>query len=262
MKSVFQAFVMGGLLLFPSVLCAESGKWNEYKSAHFFVYYKNIPLSFARTVADSAENYYHEITSGLGFNREHDWMSEKRAKIYIYQDDKDYVRNAQQYEWSHGAASVKEKTIRTFPQAHGFFDSTLPHELGHIIFHEYIGYDVDVPLWFEEGVAMYQEKAKRFGVNVLVRKALENDQFISLMDLGNVRLYSESPSDQVQLFYAESASIVYFMISELGESRFVKFCRELRSGKNFMEAMNAAYVRFSNLDDLNRAWVNYLKDQQ
>jgi hypothetical protein len=262
MNNILQAFLAGVMLLCPSLIFAEEGKWNEYKSAHFSVYYKDIPLSFVKTVADSAEDSYGEISSSLGFNREQGWMSEKRAKIYIYQDDKDYVRNANQYQWSHGAASVQEKTIRTFPQAHGFFDSTLPHELGHIIFHEYIGHDVEIPLWFEEGVAMYQEKAKRFGVNADVRKALKNDQFISLTDLGNVRLYSDTPSEEVQLFYAESASIVYFMISELGESRFVKLCRELRSGKSFAEAMNAAYVRFSSLDDLNRAWVNYLKERQ
>src|SRR6185295_10938486 len=116
----------------------------------------------------------------------------------------------------------------------------------HIIFHEYIGFDVDVPLWFEEGVAMYQEKAKRFGANGDVLRALKNGEFISLTDLTNMRLYSDSPPDKVQLFYAESASVVNYMISELGENRFAKLCRELKGGGNFMDAMQSSYVRFSN----------------
>ncbi len=245
-----------------SAISVRAAEWNEYKSAHFIVLYRDTPLSFVKSVADSAENYYREITMGLGFNREQNWMSEHRAKIYVYEDDKDYVRNAQQYQWSHGAASVREKTIRTFPAAHGFFDSTLPHELGHIIFHEYIGFDVEIPLWFEEGVAMYQEKAKRVGAHDTVAKALKNGQFIPLTQLTNMRLYSDTPTEQVQLFYAESASVVYYLINELGEYRFVRLCRELKSGGNFMEALASSYGRFASLDDLNRAWVNYLKSLQ
>jgi hypothetical protein len=259
MRTLFAVLLCVVLLSVPSARAAE---WNEYKSAHFVILHHNIPLSFVESVADSAENYYHEITSSLGFNREGGWMSEKRAKIYIYEDDNDYIRNAQQSQWSHGAASVREKTIRTFPAAHGFFDSTLPHELGHIIFHEYIGFDVEIPLWFEEGVAMYQEKAKRFGAHDTVAQAVKNGQFIPLTQLTNMRLYSDSPTEEVQLFYAESASVVYYMINELGEHRFVKLCRELKSGRNFIEALGSSYGRFSSLEDLNRAWVNYLKQQQ
>jgi hypothetical protein len=249
------------LLSIPLSAFCDEGRWKEFRSAHFVVYYKAIPATFVKSVADSAENYYHEITGNLGFNREQNWMPEERAKIYIYQDDKDYVRNAQQYQWSHGAALAKERTIRTFPSAYGFFDSTLPHELGHIIFHEYIGFAVEVPLWFEEGVAMCQEKAKRLGADEDVLRALKNGQFISLTELTNMRLYSDSPPDKVDLFYAESASVVNYLIGELGESRFAKLCRELKDGRDFLGALQASYVRFSSLDELNRSWVNYLKQQ-
>ena len=260
MNTLLRTALVLCFLAIPSGLQADQGKWNEYPSAHFIVYYKDIPQDFVQTVGESAESYYNEIAINLGFNRERDWMSDQRIKIYIYQDDQDYVRNSQQYQWSHGAASAKERTIRTFPSAHGFFDSTLPHELGHIIFHDYIGFDVEIPLWFEEGVAMYQEKAKRFGVNEDVLRALKNDEFISLTDLTNMRLYSDSPPERVQLFYAEAASVVNYMISELGEYRFVKLCRELKAGNSFIDAMKSSYVRFSDFQELNRAWVSYLKD--
>jgi hypothetical protein len=263
MKNALGIAVFLCVLIAPSIeLSAERSGWKEYQSAHFIVFYKEVPLDFVKTVADSAETEYHDIARGLGFTRERNWRSDRRAQIYIYQDDKDYVANAQQYQWSHGAASVREKIIRTFPSAHGFFDSTLPHELGHIIFHDYIGFDVEIPLWFEEGVAMYQEKAKRLGANDHVLDALKNGQFISLTELTNMRLYSDSPPDKVQLFYAESASIVNYMISELGEYRFVKLCRELKSGKSFMGSLESAYVRFSNFEELTRSWVGYLQTRQ
>jgi hypothetical protein len=259
MRIILTALFLSMALNAATVRAAE---WSQYKSAHFIVLHRDVPLSFVKSVADSAENYYREITSNLGFNREQNWMSEERAKIYIYENDRDYVRNAKQYQWSHGAASVRDRTIRTFPAAHGFFDSTLPHELGHIIFHEYIGFDVEIPLWFEEGVAMFQERAQRVGAHETVAKALKNGQFIPLTQLTNMRLYSDTPTEEVQLFYAESASVVNYLISELGEHRFVKLCRELKSGRNFMEALGSSYGRFSSIEDLNRAWVNYLKSHE
>ena len=86
----------------------------------------------------------------------------------------------------------KAKTIKTFPEAHGFFDTILPHELGHIIFRDYIGFTINIPLWFEEGVAIYQEKAKRLGANKAVKEAIENGQFIPLSQLSGMRLYKNS----------------------------------------------------------------------
>jgi hypothetical protein len=234
-------------------------KWNEHRSAHFVIYYRSIPMDFIKTVERAAEDHYQEIAKGLGFRREESWLSENRARIFIYEDLDDYKTGAMQYQWSHGAAFAAEKTIRTFPAAHGFFDSTLPHEMGHIILREFIGLEPEVPLWFEEGVAMYQEKAKRFGANRVVKNAVENGEFIPLKQLTNMRLYSDSPPQTLELFYAESASVVYYMISQLGEHNFVRFCRALKDGKSFTDALKDVYVRFRNLDDLNRSWLNYLE---
>ena len=234
-------------------------KWNQYNARHFMIYYKEIPMDFVRSIERAAEDEYIEIASNLGFRREQNWMSDNRAKIYIYQDADDYTLNSQQYQWSHGTASTGDKTIRTFPSAAGFFDSTLPHEMGHIIFREFVGLDAKVPLWFEEGVAMYQEKAKRFGSNTQVKEAIKNGKFIPLTELSNMRLYNDSPKDQVEIFYTESASIVYYMIRELGDHRFAQLCRALKEGKDFFEAMEVAYGRFHNWNDLNRAWLNYLQ---
>ncbi len=258
MKLVYKIFIFI-LMLIPSLNVSAEQKWNEYKSAHFLIYYKSIPMDFIKTVESAAEDHYRAIAKGLGFNREENWVSDKRAKIFIYQDGNDYTVNGDQQQWSHGSALASQKTIRTFPSAHGFFDSTLPHEMGHIIFREFVGLEADVPLWFEEGVAMYQEKAKRFGAHTVVKTALKNDEFIALTDLTDMRLYSDSPPQTLELYYAESASIVYYMISELGEFNFVRLCRSLKEGKSFTEALKTVYVRFRNLDDLNRAWLNYLE---
>ncbi len=259
MNKFMLSLVIFGSILVSNPASSYQEKWNEYKTPHFLIYYKSIPMDFIKTVEVAAEEHYLQIAKALGFRRDESWVSDNRAKIYIYQDANDYVANAMQNQWSHGAAFASEKTIRTFPAAHGFFDSTLPHEMGHIIFREFIGLEPVVPLWFEEGVAMYQEKAKRFGAHQVVKNAVENGEFIALNDLTDMRLYNNSPPEQLELFYAESASIVYYLINESGEYNFVRFCRALKEGKKFEEALQSIYIRFRNLEELNRAWLNYLE---
>ena len=227
---------------------------------HFFIYYKEAPLDFIKTVEENAERYYEEITVNLGFTRYESWTWDQRAKIYIYDDQDDYIESSRQTKWSHGAASIKEKTIRTFPSAHGFFDSTLPHELGHIIFRELVGFYAGIPLWFDEGVAMFQEKAKRWGANKIVQKAIADHQFIPLDQLSQLRLTSDTAQERIDLFYAEAASVVYYLITEYDKSRFVSFCRALKEGRDFNNALDSVYVRFKNISDLNSAWLKYLQN--
>ncbi|MDP8265989.1 MAG: peptidase MA family metallohydrolase [Candidatus Aceula meridiana] len=256
-KILFLAVLLSFLCFSTNLFAKE--KWKEHKSRHFIVYYQKAPFDFIKTVDEAAEDYYYEITDNLGFSRDQIWSFDDRARIYIYDDSDHYVDSARQARWSSGSTILGSKIIRTFPSAHGFFDSVLPHELGHIIFREYVGFKTKIPLWMDEGVAMYQEKAKRFGVNGEVKRALENETFIPISKLSKMRLTRSSSRAAVDLFYAEAASIVYFLIADQGRFRFMSFCRNLKQGNSFEQSLHKAYGRFKDTDDLNRAWVNYLK---
>lgn len=251
-------------MLFVSMFSATpvlAAEWKEYKRQRFIVYYKKAPFDFVETVEEASGQYYLEITSNLGFTRYKGWSWDNRAKIYIYDNAEDYIVTGKQAGWSHGVASPRDKVIRTYPSAHGFFDSTLPHELGHIIFREFIGFKARIPSWFEEGVAMYQEKARRWGAHDTVRKAIADGTFKSLDELTITSLRRRPSNDLVHLFYAESASIVNFLISEYGQQRFVRLCRKLKEGGPFSWALDSVYVRFKNIGDLNDAWVKYLDNE-
>jgi hypothetical protein len=188
-----------------------------------------------------------------------DWSWVKPAQIFIYSDRDDYVKQGGEAIWSHGAAFAKARTIKTYPEAAGFFDTVLPHELGHIVFRDYIGNAADIPLWFEEGVAIYQEKAKRLGANKLVLEAIQKGEFIPLSQLSGVRLYKNTKNDAVDLFYTESASAVYYLIKELGEREFHMLCNEIKNKTPFQEALHKVYLRFKTIDELNQTWVDYLQ---
>lgn len=243
-----------------SIASADNAQWKKYNSRYFVIYYKNAPVDFVESVAQTAGELYENIPRNLGFIRYQGWEYDDRAAVYIYDDQAEYQRYAKNMEWSGGLTNVGHKEIHTFPSAAGFFDSTLPHELAHLIFREYIG-NTRVPVWLDEGVAMYQEKAKRWGANKVVMQALKSGQFIPLSELTANRLRSEKNKEIINIFYAEAASIVYYMIVELGESRFENFCRKLSEGVAFEQALDTNYSRFKNIEDLNMRWVDYLKSQ-
>ncbi|MDE2009821.1 MAG: hypothetical protein KGJ09_07045 [Candidatus Omnitrophica bacterium] len=236
--------------------------WQTLKGEHFVVYYRpDVPDDFAQTTMDSAENALQRITDNMGIIDDLEWAAEKRIKIYVYSDHDDFVTNGHQALWSHGAALVRLAKIVTYPEAGGFFDAILPHELGHIVFRHDIGLSAAVPLWFEEGVAIYQEKAKRLGSDKLVREAIKNGQFIPLSRLTGMRLYRNSNSQIVDLFYTESASAVHYLITQWGSLEFTMLLNELKSGTPFDKALHKVYLRFETIDDLNQAWVDYLQVQ-
>ena len=260
MKRGLWLIFCGALLVLP-VFSSFAENWQSRRSSHFIVYFKDAPEDFIENVLDSAEEYYQDITSDLGFTRYGAWVWEDRGKIYIYRDAEDYVQATQQPGWSGGSASYRDKVINTYPLAAGFFDTLLPHELGHIIFREFIGFRSDLPLWLDEGVASYQEKARRWGSNKIVKQAIKDKTFIPLEELSKRVLSASSDKNTVELFYAESGSIIYYLITKFGRYRFVDFCNGLKAGKGLNEALHSAYSRFTDIKELEAAWLDYLEDE-
>jgi len=259
MKKILSIFIILFLLV-NSAFC-DSRKWQVRKSSHFIVYYVDAPSDFIEKVIDEAEDYYREITYDLGFTRHDFWLWEDRAKIYIYKDADDYYKSTGQPQWTSGATSYRKKIINTYPLYSGFFDTLLPHELGHIIFREFVGFNADVPIWLDEGVACFQEKARRWGSNRIVKNAIEKNVFIPLNELSKINPHAVKDRNLIELIYAESASIVYFLIVKQGKHNFVKFCRALRDKKRLDDALRSTYIKYKNLQELNDAWVRYIRNE-
>src|SRR3989338_8437219 len=105
MLNLFVRFVF--ILLFFCSLGSAAEKWQESKKGHFIIYYKDAPQDFVHNVEDTAEQYYDEISDNFGFPRAESWNYDRRAKIYIYDDQEDYQKQATQFQWSHGVASIQ-----------------------------------------------------------------------------------------------------------------------------------------------------------
>lgn len=252
--------ILGLIFVFiGSISAQEEEKWQIEKSTHFIVYYKNAPADFIQKAINESERHYNQIAQALGFMRFNFWLWDKRAVIYIYDDIKSYQLATKQPDWSSGSVRANDKIIYTYINAESFFDNILPHEIGHIIFREFVGFNNQaVPIWLEEGVASYQEDLKNPELNLILKKSLSDNSFIDFSKLNTLNPLLLNSKEEVVLFYAESVSIVGFLIKEFGSDRFAVFCQDLRDKKNLIRAISGNYP-FSTLKELGDTWQGYIK---
>jgi len=244
-----------------SFALANNDGWSVEKSAHFIVYYKNAPRDFIEKIIEKSEYYYNKIADDLGFRRFDFWLWDNRAKIYIHDDAKAYQAATNQPSWSVGCAIMKEKVIHTFPYAKGFFDTTLPHEMGHIIFREFVGFDNQaVPVWLDEGVASYQENLVYSMAHKLVAEAIATNKFINLESLSKINPQLIKDDVSALLFYAEAVSIVDYLVKEFGKDNFILFRQNLRDKTDLERAISYVYP-FRNIQEMDQAWQKYLKNE-
>ncbi|MDD5006125.1 MAG: peptidase MA family metallohydrolase [Candidatus Omnitrophica bacterium] len=240
---------------------ALNDNFQEKRSTHFIIYYKaGVEGDFIDDIIKTAEGYYDEIANNLGYHRYNFWLWDERANIYIFPDRTSYQKETGQPDWSGGCASYRDKKIWTYPHAAGFFDSILPHELGHIIFREFVGFEnSNIPLWFEEGIASYQERSKRYASTSMVKEFLSKNKLLSIDELSKVK----SPQDIVnnedaEVFYAEAVSIIYFLINNFDKYRFALLCKSLKENNSLDQALNKTYFDLRDSRELYRQWLNHL----
>lgn len=241
--------------------CQAEDKWLESRSTHFIVYYMNASSDFIQKVVDESEGHYNDIAESLGFNRFDFWLWDNRAKVYIY-DSVDAYRATGQPEWSGGASIPEQKLIYSYPTAQGFFEHLLPHEIGHIIFREFVGFNNSaIPGWLDEGVASYQESMNDRGMKIAINTAARQNRLIGINDLFSLDPYSMRDTNMVNLFYAQSVSLVDYLVKEFGRDKFVTFCQDLRDKRDFRRALSSNYP-FSGIQEFEEGWKKHLRNYE
>jgi hypothetical protein len=252
-RAIFFFFLFTAFIR-PSHAEVEAQLWLTTKSQHFIAYYQEAPDGYIDELINSAEKYYNSIVDELGYRRFDFWSWDNRAKIYMYKDNASYHSDLQSAGWSGATVDVRKRTIRTFVGQGGFFDSVLPHEMTHIIFREFVGYKINLPLWMDEGVACSQEKSS-LQERLKVAKNLVN-QAINI-DLNRLTKIQGATLVIPQVFYAQAASVIVFLLDNYGREKFLEFSRALRDKENWQGALEEAYG-FGDLNDMDKKWKEYV----
>ena len=136
--------------------------------------------------------------------------------------------------------------------------SILPHEMAHIIFREFIGLSIRLPLWLDEGVACSQEKVYLSERLQVAKHLVKSKMYIPIKSLSEISDYNLVVP---KVFYAEAASLIVFLLEGYGQEKFLDFSRRLRDdNEGWRETLLGAY-RFSDIEDLESQWHEYIKKE-
>lgn len=189
------------------------------------------------------------------------WTREKKVYIFYSQTPEAYRRLTGRPNWSGGAASLSERKIYVYKSDEAF--GILAHELTHIYFDSFFPASNPSPLWLSEGIATYIQSERGYSTpNWLEQnlKLLEGGSGFKLNDLVRIEDMHGADEDNVRLWYAQSYSVVRFLMKLKAGNAFYTFCKKLREGNPAHQALYQAYgMPYNKLTSLEYAWRYDLK---
>lgn len=267
MKSLFTFLISLPLLLFSvfsSLSLADFQVWQSTSGEHFDVYFKGEKDSFSAEVLSKAEYHRDQMVQKWEGKRGglKSWKK-SRCKIYLVEGNEDYFELTHRPPWSKAASRhYPEKVIVGQRGSRSFLVAELPHEIAHLVFRDLLElYGDALPLWIDEGVALMAEEEEKNSLAKHWDAVIANQQWIPLAELNRIRDISEIDSARVATFYAQSESLVQFLVDRFGRPAFVRFCRLLGRGTPIEKCLQKIFgAEYGDLDHLEDAWVSFLKN--
>ena len=130
----------------------------------------------------------------------------------------------------------------------GLYADGLTHELVHLMLDEAVDSPrARVPAWLNEGLAMRFESGSAVG-SAELRRALRRGRLLPVSQMKSV----PGRPDDVRLFYAQSASLVRYMLDAYGEGAMKALLARLNAGDSIGAAVQASYG--AGLDVIESRW--------
>ncbi len=203
--------------------------------------------SFARELMDTCEEGLARLAQDIGT------YPERPIKIYIYASTSD-LQGAMifPHEWSGGVAFTGFGIIAIGipPSNLDWGKKALVHELTHLVVHQatFSPYG-KLPLWLDEGLATYNEGELDPVLRSYLEGAILEDELISVRSLCSpFSAYSE----KAYLSYAQSYSLVEYLLDNYGQDRMLDLLTLLKQGSTYDEALIEVYG--FDIDGLDARW--------
>ena len=135
------------------------------------------------------------------------------------------------------------------------FRETIVHELIHLYQGMFVPLNV-TPVWFNEGLAQYISNPYDIHSRIILSRAIFNNQLIPLKRMADFLKYRHL---QAELAYAESSSLVEFLVIVYGEQIINDIFRDMAVNKNF----NITIQRLTDIDieTLEDRWKKYISSR-
>jgi len=228
--------------------------WHKLNEGNVTIYWHRGTRSFARELMAAAQQALTRLTEDTGA------YLEKPVKLYIYANAQD-LREAMIYpqEWTGGVAFTRHGVI-AIGIASGTLDwgkRAVAHELAHLVNHQmtFNPYG-DLPRWLDEGLAMYAEGQLKLEFEYFLDEAITEESLIPVRSLSSP---FSAYAGQSYLSYAQSYSLVEFLIDNYGQEKMLQLLNTFKRGIDYDTALEKVYG--FDMDGLDALWRDYIAEQ-
>ncbi len=185
--------------------------WQHLTQNFLQVNWYNRPTDFGQAVLAQAMTSINRISSNMG------GTLSRPVNLWVYQNDTDF-RGAlppSAHEWVGGIAFIDLNQAMIVAQDNE--DTTLirdmPHELAHLLFHQLTVKGIYAPVWFDEGLAVYNQLYQEPDMSTRFKQALAAH---NLLRFNRLTVEFPADADQAYLAYAQSWNIVSYIYKAFG----------------------------------------------
>ncbi|MGD1997037.1 MAG: peptidase MA family metallohydrolase [Anaerolineae bacterium] len=224
--------------------------WERLQDEHAIVLWYDRPSSFGEDLFRAAQEAYDHVANITGTT------TDRPIRIVIYNTQADFCVMYSICETWVGGQTFSGITVQWGTDRDWLVHDVVPHELAHVFYGEVFRDTwVNVPTWFNEGIAVYNERTDHSEEMGMVRDAAEEGRLRSLpvMTRGGGVAHGE-----VGLWYAIAYSLVAYVADAYGEETLGELILTLAGNTRFEEALaQTTGLDMAQLELEWRAWLGY-----
>jgi len=237
----------------PAIVLFEDNRyaWQSLTEGRVTLYWYQGDSAFARELMAAVQLALRRLNDYTGAELE------KPVKLYIYANAQD-LQGSMIYpqEWTGGVAFTRYGIMAIGISA-GNFDwgkRAIAHELTHLVIHQVtLNPYSDLPTWLDEGLAMHSEGPLEPVFTGYLNGAIAENRFISVQSLSSP---FSAYAGEAALSYAQSYSLVEFLITSYGQDKMFQLLSTFRAGATYDGALEKVYdFDMDGLDALWQEWV-------
>jgi hypothetical protein len=221
--------------------------WQSLTEGMVTVYWHEGSQTFAQELMSAAQQALARLSQDTGA------QLKKPVRLYIYASTSD-LQGALIFpqEWTGGVTYSEYGTIAIgIPTSSlNWGKRAIAHELSHLVTYQMVfnPYN-DLPTWLDEGLAMYAEGPLEASFASSLERAITTDSLLSVRSLASP--FSALPDLAIQS-YAESYSIVEFLIRQYGQDKMLTLLNTFQQGSDWDTALVKVYG--FDMDGLDTLW--------
>jgi hypothetical protein len=238
----------------------DQQQWKKKTSGQITLWWYSGDDAFGQDAIDTATRATERLKKTFNVT------GDRPIRILIYSNARD-LRVAlppNSAEWIGGGATtdlgIIHAAIAPGQSAASEIRRILPHEMSHmIVYQASLNPYNHPPLWLDEGLAVHNQETPDVRFRPLVRDAADTGKLIPVRALDSPFPFN---ADQALLSYAESESIVNFIINAYGNKYIGALVSAFKDGLSYDQVVQK--ILKESIEDLDKEWkasLNYSGDQ-